>query len=167
MASYKSPAPIPLLHPIILALTIAIALTSYLAAMYASRATAILLASVPFLASRVAAEDVDVGWYPPSRSEVNDLDSAVNAEGVYGFIFDSSDTPDEKYGTYNWCNMPHARKREYVRAPEEYELQYVELVSIQSRTIHGWGLSLPRTRPAPPPPLLYVSRHRHPDALTI
>ncbi|SPO06097.1 uncharacterized protein DNG_08786 [Cephalotrichum gorgonifer] len=115
------------LDPASLTLAASLVIASYCAAMYFSKGSALLLASVPFLAPTAAA-DVDLAWYPPSGSKVNDLDSALNADGAYGFIYDSSDTPDDKYGTYNWCNMPHVRKREYVQAPAEYELQYVELV---------------------------------------
>lgn len=68
-------------------------------------------------------------WHAPSKGDVNDLGKALHSEGVYGFIFDSSHTPDEKYGTYNYCNMPHVRRNEYVKPDDEYELQYVELVS--------------------------------------
>jgi hypothetical protein len=79
---------------------------------------------------RPAAGAVDADWYPPASRNVNNLTEALNAEGVYGFIFDSSKAPDKLYGTYNWCNMPHVRKREYVRAEKGYELRYVELVSL-------------------------------------
>lgn len=74
---------------------------------------------------------VDLGWYPPSQTVVNNLTNVVSDStlGVYGFIYDSSHTPDEAYGTYNWCNMPHVRASEYKVPPDEYELVYVELVS--------------------------------------
>lgn len=73
---------------------------------------------------------VDLGWYPPSQTVINNLTHVVSNDttGVYGFIFNSSHTPDDQYGTYNWCNMPHVRPREYVRPSEEYELAYVELI---------------------------------------
>ncbi|KAI1299929.1 phosphoglycerate mutase-like protein [Xylaria venustula] len=71
---------------------------------------------------------VDVRWYPPKNTSINDLNSALHGSGIYGFIFDSSDTPDAEYGTYNWCNMPHVRKEEYVRAGEGFELRYVEVI---------------------------------------
>lgn len=71
---------------------------------------------------------VDLGWYPPRNTSVNDLDTALHGTGVYGFIFNSSHTPDAAYGTYNWCNMPHVRKREYVKAEAGYKLRYVEVV---------------------------------------
>ncbi|KAF4125943.1 2-phosphoxylose phosphatase [Geosmithia morbida] len=67
-------------------------------------------------------------WHAPVKWEVNSLDKVLNSEGVYGFIFNSSDTPDSDYGTYNYCNMPHVRAKEYIRPSKEYELQYVELI---------------------------------------
>ncbi|KAI0966112.1 histidine phosphatase superfamily [Xylaria arbuscula] len=72
--------------------------------------------------------NVDVRWYPPKNTSINDLDSALHGSGVYGFIFNSSDTPDSEYGTYNWCNMPHVRKEEYIRAATGFELRYVEVI---------------------------------------
>ncbi|EKJ72944.1 hypothetical protein FPSE_06990 [Fusarium pseudograminearum CS3096] len=83
-----------------------------------------LLSSTPTLIG----SDPKLKWYPPSENKVNSLKGAIDGEGTYGFIFDSSVTPDEKYGTYNWCNMPHARKREYKKPEKEYELQYVEVI---------------------------------------
>lgn len=80
-------------------------------------------------ASAGGIHSVDLGWYPPSSNAVNDLSGVLKGEGVYGFIFDTSVTSDEEYGTYNWCNMPHARRREYQRPGSEYELKYVEVVS--------------------------------------
>ncbi|OAX77970.1 hypothetical protein ACJ72_07725 [Emergomyces africanus] len=71
---------------------------------------------------------VDVSWHPPKSTEINDLDGLLNTTGVYGFIFDTSKTPDKAYGTYNWCNMPHVRKTEYKVPPKEYKLQYVEVI---------------------------------------
>ena len=81
------------------------------------------------LLSAAPAVESKLKWYPPSDNQINSLTSAINGEGTYGFIFDTSETPDEKYGTYNWCNMPHARKREYKKPAKEFELQYVEVVS--------------------------------------
>lgn len=75
------------------------------------------------------AQSVDLGWYSPAQSVVNNLTNVLSAEGVYGFIYNTSDTPDSEYGTYNWCNMPHVRRTEYEVPPSEYELAYVELVS--------------------------------------
>lgn len=74
---------------------------------------------------------VHLGWYPPSQTLINNLTNVVsdNTKGVYGFIYNSSHTPDAAYGTYNWCNMPHVRGSEYKVPSDEYELVYVELVS--------------------------------------
>ncbi len=77
-----------------------------------------------------AGQAVDLGWYPPSKTNINNLTAALSNEGVYGFIFNTSETPAGQYGSYNWCNMPHVRKTEYVKASGEYKLQYVEIVSI-------------------------------------
>lgn len=70
-------------------------------------------------------------WYPPRDTEISNLDRVVNAEGVYGFIFNNSATPksNDYYGGYNYCNMPHVNKQAYTRAPDEYTLGYVEVVS--------------------------------------
>ncbi|KAJ0165820.1 Counting factor 60 [Colletotrichum tanaceti] len=76
----------------------------------------------------VAAGDIDLGWHAPAQSEVNNLTAVINSKGVWGFIYDTSATPDDKYGQYNWCNMPHVRKTEYLQPADEYELKYVELV---------------------------------------
>ncbi|KKZ66033.1 hypothetical protein EMCG_08204 [[Emmonsia] crescens] len=73
-------------------------------------------------------EALDVSWYPPKSTEINDLDGLLNRTGVYGFIFDASKTPDQDYGTYNWCNMPHVRKMEYKIPSKEYTLQYIEVI---------------------------------------
>lgn len=79
----------------------------------------------------MANSSVDLGWYAPSQTLVNNLTNVVSnsTTGVYGFIYNSSQTSDEEYGTYNWCNMPHVRATEYIVPEDEYELVYVELVS--------------------------------------
>uniref|UniRef100_A0A093UPZ5 Lysophosphatidic acid phosphatase type 6 n=1 Tax=Talaromyces marneffei PM1 TaxID=1077442 RepID=A0A093UPZ5_TALMA len=71
---------------------------------------------------------VDNSWHPPDPSAINNLDLNLGSDGVFDFIFDTSLTPDERYGQYNYCNMPHVRRREYVVAPAEYELVYVEIL---------------------------------------
>ncbi|KAK5635055.1 hypothetical protein RRF57_010767 [Xylaria bambusicola] len=71
---------------------------------------------------------VDLNWHSPRNTSVNDLTTALHGSGIYGFIFNSSHTPDDQYGTYNWCNMPHVRKSEYKRAAPEYELRYIEVI---------------------------------------
>ena len=72
---------------------------------------------------------VDSNWHAPNATAINDLNNVLQASGVYGFIFNTSTTPPHQYGSYNWCNMPHVRKLEYKRAPKEYELVYLEIVS--------------------------------------
>ncbi|KAI3317564.1 histidine acid phosphatase [Xylariaceae sp. AK1471] len=88
--------------------------------------------SVPILATLGYAgaetHDVDLRWYAPSSTSVNNLTTALRGDGVYGFIFNSSYTPDAHYGTYNWCNMPHVRKTEYVKPSPDYKLKYVEVI---------------------------------------
>ncbi|EDU49873.1 conserved hypothetical protein [Pyrenophora tritici-repentis Pt-1C-BFP] len=72
---------------------------------------------------------VDLSWHAPKKSWINDLDQVLNSTGTNGFRFNSSQLPaGVKYGTYNWCNMPHVRKEEYVKADEEFELVYVEVI---------------------------------------
>lgn len=72
---------------------------------------------------------VDLSWYPPKNNSVDSLASAINGTGIYGFIFNSSQTPSSlPYSTYNWCNMPHVRRQEYVEPSSEYSLKYVELI---------------------------------------
>ena len=91
--------------------------------------------------------------YPPTSSNLNDLNFVLNGAGAPG-IFDSSITPEKEYGIYNWCNMPHVRTQEYmcvyfnifqyyrenncwnffflvfhIRVPHKsYTLQYVEVI---------------------------------------
>jgi hypothetical protein len=50
--------------------------------------------------------------YPPTSSNLNNLTFVLNGSGAPG-IFNSSVTPEEEYGIYNWCNMPHVRTQEY------------------------------------------------------
>lgn len=74
---------------------------------------------------------IDLSWHAPNATHVNDLKSVINGTGIYGFIFNSSVTPATSgYNTYNWCNMPHVRRQEYVVPPSEFKLEYVEVVSI-------------------------------------
>lgn len=84
---------------------------------------------IPYVGMTANAQEIDLGWYPPSSTSINNLTAVLKSQGVYGFVFNTSETPDEQYGTYNWCNMPHVRKSEYVKPADEYELKYVEVVS--------------------------------------
>ncbi|KAI1406785.1 phosphoglycerate mutase-like protein [Hypoxylon sp. FL1857] len=80
------------------------------------------------IGATVIAQEVDLRWYPPSNTSINNLTTALRGQGVYGFIFNTSETPGAQYGTYNWCNMPHVRKSEYIKPAIEYELKYVEVI---------------------------------------
>lgn len=76
----------------------------------ASGILALVLLSIP---SRPAqAIIVTPKYYPPASNNINNLTAVLGGSGAPG-IFTSSSTPDRDYGMYNWCNMPHVRKREY------------------------------------------------------
>ncbi|KAF2025641.1 histidine acid phosphatase-like protein [Setomelanomma holmii] len=87
---------------------------------------------IPFvLGSTVTAQNftVDLGWYPPKKSWINDLRQVLKGNETNGFVFNSSQLPNGvPYGTYNWCNMPHVRRPEYPRVDHDYELRYVEVI---------------------------------------
>ncbi|KAI7184956.1 phosphoglycerate mutase-like protein [Hortaea werneckii] len=69
---------------------------------------------------------VDLSWHPPNNSSINDLETAINGTGIYGFIFNSSQGPPD---TYNWCNMPHVNPQTYPQIHDtNYKLEYVEVV---------------------------------------
>lgn len=73
---------------------------------------------------------IDLQWHAPNKTWINDLTQVLNGSGTNGFIFNNSALPEGiKYGTYNWCNMPHAKPEEYPTASEEYVLGYVEVVN--------------------------------------
>lgn len=80
-----------------------------------------------------AAAAVDIAWYAPNATAINDLTGALNGDGVYGFVYNSSYPKGVAYGTYNWCNMPHVRKEEYKKPSKDYKLKYVEVVSFLFR----------------------------------
>lgn len=74
--------------------------------------------------------DINLDWHAPKSTAINDLATVINGTGIYGFVYNSSITPPTlPYNTYNWCNMPHVRPQEYVTPPDEYKLEYVEVVS--------------------------------------
>jgi acid phosphatase len=78
-----------------------------------------------------ASAAADLAWYPPNQTWINNLSEVINGTGTHGFVFNSSVLPPgTPYGTYNWCNMPHVRREEYVIPDAEYKLEYVEVVSI-------------------------------------
>ena len=72
--------------------------------------------------------EVDLGWHAPKENWINNIKEVLSSTGTHGFVFSGSQLPDGvKYGTYNWCNMPHVRREEYVKASEDFELIYVEV----------------------------------------
>ncbi|KAI8801312.1 histidine phosphatase superfamily, partial [Cladochytrium replicatum] len=71
---------------------------------------------------------VDVSWHRPSYTDVNNLAAVLSGANSSTRIFDSSTTPDNLYGIYNYCNMPHVRAREYPVANSTFELKYVEVI---------------------------------------
>jgi hypothetical protein len=84
------------------------------------------------LLSLVASQNttVDLRWFAPKKTWINDLSTIFEANGTHDFHFNGSTlAPDKKYGTYNWCNMPHVRHEEYPMPREGYNLEYVEVVS--------------------------------------
>ena len=72
---------------------------------------------------------VDLTWHPPTATTINNLTAVINGTGVNGFHFDAVTPSTEPYRTYNWCNMPHVRRQEYVVPPPDFRLEYVEVVS--------------------------------------
>lgn len=88
----------------------------------------LFFASVATTAVAQNVSKVDLGWYAPKKSWINDIGQVLNGTGTNGFVFNSSQSPASvEYGTYNWCNMPHVRKEEYVKVGGEFELVYVEV----------------------------------------
>ncbi|KAF5349022.1 hypothetical protein D9758_012690 [Tetrapyrgos nigripes] len=79
------------------------------------------------LAAAVSLANAAVVHYPPSSTSINNLTFVLNGSGAPG-IFNSSDTSDDVYGVYNWCNMPHVRTREYKTPSNKFTLEYIEII---------------------------------------
>ncbi|KAF2104255.1 histidine acid phosphatase-like protein [Rhizodiscina lignyota] len=74
-------------------------------------------------------DEINAQWRKPAKFWDTDLDATINAKGTYNFIFNSSTLPKGiKYGSYDYCNMPHVRKPEYRIPSKEYKLEYVEII---------------------------------------
>jgi acid phosphatase len=71
---------------------------------------------------------VDLSWHRPNQININNFSFVVNGTGANGFYNTSVTPATAAYSTYNWCNMPHVRQEEYVKAAQGYKLEYVELV---------------------------------------
>lgn len=74
----------------------------------------------------LGASNADTTWYAPAKYAVNNLTSALNGTGTYGFVFNTSQSPPST--VYNWCNMPHVNPTTYIRPSKEYKLEYVETI---------------------------------------
>ena len=76
----------------------------------------------------------DTLWYAPTPNPINDLSTVINGTGVYGFIFNGSYAPvsNDYYGGYDYCNMPHVNKLQYNKPSDNYTLEYVEVVGLES-----------------------------------
>ena len=96
--------------------------------LFSSQMHFLAVTAVSFASYSSAAGAVDLNWYAPNATTLNNLSQVIGGEGVNGFIYDSSFTPDNEYGMYNWCNMPHVRATEYQQPSSKYQLQYVEVV---------------------------------------
>lgn len=79
-----------------------------------------------------SSNSVDLSWHAPRKYAVNSLASAINGTGIYGFIFNSSQSPaGSPPSLYNWCNMPHVNPATYPKLPKQYasyELVYAEAI---------------------------------------
>jgi 2-phosphoxylose phosphatase len=132
MARWPSNGPISGSHLatyLVLVLSLALAVQQFIMMRSTSAAWRTGLVLSFAAASPINAQaNVDISWHPPSQTQVNNLTNVVSTTGVYGFIYNTSATPDNEYGTYNWCNMPHVRRSEYIKPAPKYELAYVELI---------------------------------------
>lgn len=73
-----------------------------------------------------SAENVDLSWHPPSKSDINNLDSVINGNGTYGIIFKPNGSVPN---VDNWCNMPHVNPTTYPKINDSsYNLEYVEVI---------------------------------------
>ncbi|KAI9737212.1 MAG: hypothetical protein M1818_005744 [Claussenomyces sp. TS43310] len=72
---------------------------------------------------------IDLAWYPPAASDISNVTYVLSGTGVYDFIYNSSSNPNGVlYGSYNWCNMPHIRRQEYIQPHDDFSLVFVEVI---------------------------------------
>lgn len=112
-------------------------------AMRTNPRSSLVAAAIASLARHGKAATVDLGWYAPNATNINNLSQVVGGSDIYGWIFNSSQVPAAEYGVYNWCNMPHVRKTEYKKPSSEYKLQYVEVVGCTVPIDRSKGLPKP------------------------
>lgn len=90
-----------------------------------------------------APEGFEGTWYPPTRTPIDDLESVLNGDGVFGLEYEDDDNSEkgekrrkrkrdegaeDAYAGWNWCNMPHVNPQTYVQPDGDYKLEYVEVV---------------------------------------
>lgn len=97
--------------------------------MRTSLRTNLMAAVAASLAQHSNAATIDLSWYAPNSTSINNLTQVMTGSGFYGWSYTNSQVPADEYGIYNWCNMPHVRKTEYKVPSSKYKLQYVEVVS--------------------------------------
>ena len=87
-----------------------------------------LTLSGPTQGQNVSSE-VDSQWRKPAKFWDTDLRETIDATGTFDFTFNSSSLPKGvKYGSYDYCNMPHVRRQEYKIPLKEFRLEYVEVI---------------------------------------
>lgn len=69
-------------------------------------------------------------WYPPKKTQIDDLEAVINGTDVFGFVFSDAYTPPINVSDemHNWCDMPHVNSKTYPVPPAAYTLEYVEVV---------------------------------------
>ena len=88
----------------------------------------VYLAHFPFLGAseslRVeqSSRSFNSSWYPPNKTQINDLEAVINGTAIFGFVFsDAYAAPEvDGDGTQNWCNMPHVNSKTYLVPPTGY-----------------------------------------------
>lgn len=68
----------------------------YVLTRYLELATGILaVSSLSVIRAANMNVSVDLGWHAPISSSINSLGSAINGTGTYGFVFNSSELPED------------------------------------------------------------------------
>ena len=64
----------------------------------------LLISSINAQSSAAKSPKVDLNWYPPNATQINNLSAVIHNTGVYGFVFNDSNAPpgNAYYGGYNW-----------------------------------------------------------------
>ena len=113
----------------------------------------VYLAHFPFFAPSTQSSSVQQNsrsfngsWYPPSNSQINDLDAVINGTDVFGFIFsDVYISPSNASDAIqNWCNMPHVNSDTYPVPQADHTLEYVEVVRSQPHDLATTVISVLR-----------------------